>query len=177
MRSLFLTLFISLHFLVSAQVESYQSEIISYLKINGTMQQYSDSYDSMFMVLKEKIASPDTPDELWVQLKKGKEKSIQNLISAMALAYRIHFTKAEIIEMTKFYKTSAAQKMISENSNFTEEDVTIINEYLESDIAIKVNSVRDKLSKDVSNVSEEWSRNLFNEKTNELEKAGFIKQD
>lgn len=176
MRAFILTIFLVLSISVSAQIDAYQQDIINYLNINGTNQQYSQAYDNMFEVLNERVAAPDTPEKFWDKLKEGKDKSLEDLISIMAFAYRKHFTQAEILEMTTFYKTSAAQKMISNSPNITEEDTAIINAYFESEVAKKVDSVRDDLSVDVSNISEEWSRDLFKQKLGELSKAGYARQ-
>lgn len=175
MRAFFLTFFLALTFTVSAQVDSYQRDIINYLTINGTVEQYGLVYDELFKVLKKQVASIDTPDTFWKTLKEGKEESLDELIFILSFAYRKHFTQDEIGELTKFYKTDAAQKMISNSPNLTEEDNDIITDFYASDIAVKVEAKHDDLSKDILEVSSTWSRELFSEKMGVIVKGGYAK--
>ena len=175
MRGFFLTIFLALSFSTVAQVDSYQRDIINYLTINGTVEQYGVAYDELFEVLKKQVASPDTPETFWKTLKEGKEESLDELIFLLSFAYRKHFTQDEIGELTKFYKTDAAQKMIFNSPNLTEEDNNIITDFYNSDVAKKVEVKHDDLSKDVSEASSTWSRELFSEKMGAIVKGGYAK--
>ena len=175
MRAFFLTIFLSLCFSVSAQIDSYQQDIINYLNINGTVQQYGVSYEEIFDVLKKRVASTDTPDSFWDKLKEGKKESIDDLIFILSFAYRKHFTKVEIGEMMEFYETDAAQKVISKSLSLTEKDDKIIKDFYSSDVAIKIELKQDELSKDVSVIYNEWNRELFAKKLGAIAKAGYSK--
>jgi len=178
MRGLFLTLFFSTFFAVNAQVDAYQIDIINYLNINGTKQQYNDAYDNMFDVLKKQVVKKEIPEAYWKDFTtKGKDKSLDELVSFLAFAYRKHFTHEEIKEMTAFYKTDAAQKMLSHSPNLTEDDNKIISDYFDSDIAKKIRSKEKELSIDVADISSEWSRDLFAQKMSILVKDGYTKED
>ena len=52
MRSIFLTVFSLVCFTGIAQVDEFQKDIIAYLNVNGTQQQYDQAYEDMFDVLK-----------------------------------------------------------------------------------------------------------------------------
>jgi len=178
MRGFFLTLFFVSFFSVSSQVDDYQQDIINYLNVNGTKQQYSSAYDNMFDVLRKQIVKKEIPTEYWEKFTtEGKEESLDELISFLSFAYRKHFTQAEINEMKAFYVTDAAQKMITHSPNLSEEDNKVIEDYFNSDISKKVESKRAELTKDISEISSEWSRDLFGKKMSMLVKAGYTKED
>ena len=120
MRSIFLTLFSLICFSVVAQVDDFQQDIINYLNINGTYQQYTDAYVGTFNALKRNFKKANVPEKVWEELKTDKEKSMKELISFLSFAYRKHFTENDIVLMTAFYKTEAAQTMLVNPKTLTE---------------------------------------------------------
>ena len=76
----FLTLFLSFYFSVSAQIDSFQEDIIGYLRINGTYQQYDQAYDQMYTVLAPQWESANVPEEVWEDLKKNREEKGQRQV-------------------------------------------------------------------------------------------------
>ncbi len=170
-RSLFLTLFCCICFSVSAQVDSFQQNIIEYLNNNGTESQYNEAYDQMFVVLNRQFV--DVPEEVWNEIKKGKDKSVQDVIEFLTFAYRKHFTEAEIIKMETFYKTETARKLVLGTNDLTNEDNDKIMEFFESEIGKKIEAKRQDLSVDIAEISSHWSRDLFGEKMSLLVKKGY----
>ena len=175
MRAFFLTLFLAIYFSAPAQVDAYQQEIINYLNINGTVQEYGIVYEELFVRLKERVASSETPESFWNKLKEGKEESLDELIFTLSFAYRKHFKQNEIAEMTEFYKSDAAQKLITKSSNLTEEDYKIIKDYENSDVANKVKTKQVELSIDISIIAREWNTELFAKNMGAISKAGYSK--
>jgi hypothetical protein len=170
-RLLFLTFFCSICFSLSAQVDAFQENIIAYLNINGTENQYGDAYDEMFNVLKQQFL--DVPDKEWNELKVGKNESVQDVIKFLAFAYRKHFTENDIVEMTNFYKTEPAQKLVAGSNDLTNEENDKITEFFQSDVGKKIASKREELSADITEISSTWSRELFAEKMSTLVKKGY----
>lgn len=174
MRSLLLTLFSLVCFLGTAQIDSYQDDIIKYLNVNGTQEQYSHAYEEMFDVLKVNFETANVPDKVWEELKADKAESLEEVTKFLTFAYRKHFTQPEIKAMTKFYESNAAQKMLNQNSEaITESENLIIETYLKSDIALKVENKLPELSQDISEISAHWSRDLFGAKMSALVKLGY----
>ena len=120
MRSIYLTFFSLICFSVTAQVDDFQQDIINYLNINGTYQQYTDAYVGTFNALKRNFKKANVPEKVWEELKTDKEKSMKELISFLSFAYRKHFTENDIVLMTAFYKTEAAQTMLVNPKTLTE---------------------------------------------------------
>jgi hypothetical protein len=168
---IFLTLFCSICFPLSAQVDDFQENIIEYLNSNGTEHQYGDSYDELFDVLKEQFL--DVPDEEWSELKIGKNESVQDIIKFLAFAYRKHFTESDINTMTNFYKTETAKKLVAGTNDLTKEENDKILEFFQSDVGKKMESKRVALSVDTAEISSTWSRELFAEKMSALVKKGY----
>jgi len=173
MRSFFLTLFSFVCFSVVGQVDAFQQDIINYLKINGTQQQYSGAYDEMFDVLKRNFASANVPEKVWEELKTDKKESLEEVTNFLTFAYRKHFTQEEINAMMNFYSTSAAQKMVQQTGDLTEQDHQKIAAYYESDVAKKLDSKKAELAEDIAEISSHWSRDLFAAKMSELIKRGY----
>ena len=170
-RSLFLTLFCTICFSLSAQVDSFQKNIIEYLNNNGTESQYSEAYDQMFEVLGNQFV--DVPEEVWSEVKVGKDESVQDVIKFLTFAYRKHFTETEIVAMSNFYKTEAARKLVAGSTDLSLEENNKIIAFFESDLGRKIESKRAALSVDIADISSHWSRDLFSEKMSALVKKGY----
>ncbi|MEL6811763.1 MAG: DUF2059 domain-containing protein [Bacteroidota bacterium] len=176
MRSFFLTLFSLICFSVVGQVDAFQQDIVDYLNINGTQQQYSGAYDEMFDVLKRNFASANVPESVWDELKTDKRESLKEVTNFLTFAYRKHFTQEEIKAMTNFYSTSAAQKMVNQTGDLTEQDHQKIAAYYQSDVAKKLDTKKSELAEDIAEISGHWSRDLFAAKMSELVKKGYAPQ-
>lgn len=172
-RPLLLTLFCTICFSVSAQIDSFQKNIIDYLNSNGTEAQYSVAYEEMFVVLKKQFVNPEVPEEVWTELKQDKKESLQEVIAFLTFAYRKHFTEAEIIQMNEFYKSETGQKMVNHAPDISEEDNNKIVTFFTSDLGKKIESKREALTIDIAEISRSWSRDLFAEKMSLLVKKGY----
>ena len=172
-RSLFLTLFCGICFSAVAQVDNFQQDIIEYLNNNGTEAQYSKAYDEMFDVLKQQFVVPEVPAEVWTDLKKGKEESIDDVIAFLTFAYRKHFTQEDISKMTAFYKTKAGKKLVKQTKNHSKEESEEVAAFFNSELGQKIESKRGVLSEDIAEISGHWSRDLFAEKMGVLVRKGY----
>ena len=175
-RSLFLTFFCCICFSGYSQVDTFQESIIEYLNSNGTETQYAEAYDQMFDVLKRQFVEPKVPEEVWSELKEGKAESIQELISFLSFAYRKHFTEEDISKMNQFYNTEAAQKMVLKTNNLTKEESEQVAAFFNSELGQKIAAKRQDLSVDIAEISSHWSRDLFAKKMGILVKKGYSTQ-
>lgn len=171
----FLTIFLGLYFSVSAQVDEFQDDIISLLKINGTVQKYDFEYEKILTSLKIRVAADDTPQSFWDNFRENKKESIDELISILAFAYRKNYTQNEIKELYIFYNTSVGKKLIENNNEFTKEEINIIEDFNSSKLAIKVKKNEDILAADVNDIYNEWYKELFSKGLGALAKAGYTK--
>lgn len=172
-RSLFLTLFCTICFSVSGQVDAFQENIIEYLTLNGTQGQYSLAYSEMFDVLKQQFVNPEVPKEVWDEISGDREQSVSDVLKFLSFAYRKHFTEADIKQMSSFYQTETAQKMVARKEQLTQEENKEVTAFLESELGMKIKTKQAALSEDVSEISSHWSRDLFSEKMNTLIEKGY----
>lgn len=173
MKSFFITVFSLFCFSVSAQVDTYQEDIIKYLNVNGTYQQYDQAYDGMFDVLKRNFSSADIPDKVWTDLKKNRKESINDVIKFLTFAYRKQFTQTEINQLHAFYTTEAGRKMQIDPSLLTSEENDQLAAFYQSDLGKKMDKAKVELAADISEISSHWSRDLFASKMSALVKLGY----
>lgn len=171
----FLTIFLGLYFSVSAQVDEYQDDIISLLNCNGTLQAYDFEYEKTIVSLNLRVAAKDTPDSFWEKFREGKKESIDELISILAYAYRKNYSHPEIKELLNYYETSAAQKLLENEKEFTKEELKIIEDYNASDIAKTVVAKKEVLEVDANDIFDVWYRELFTKGMGALAKSGYTK--
>ena len=174
MRSIFLTVFLLVCFTGVAQMDDFQKDIIAYLNVNGTQQQYDQAYEEMFIVLKKNFETADIPNKVYKELKSDKSENLEEVTEFLSFAYRKHFTHEEIVLMTHFYKTDAAQKMMNiQEGPMSEAENAQIKAYFDGDLAKKMKDKMPELSEDISEISGHWSRDLFSAKMSVLVKMGY----
>lgn len=172
-KAVFLTLFMSICFSVSGQEDSFQQNIIDYLNVNGTFTQYSAAFDQMFDVLKQQYEAGAVPEETWAELKEGRNAAVNQVVGMLSSAYREHFTKPDIEAMITFYKTDAGQQMVKAPDALSDPQRKEVNAFFTSDTGIKINDLREVLLKDISQISEYWSRDLFAATMTKLREKGY----
>lgn len=172
LRFVFLTLLCVICFSVTAQ-NKFQQEVITYLTVNGTVKQYNTVYDDMINVLKQQFANAKVPQSEWDALGKDKSKSVNQVIRMFASAYRKYFSEEEISQMSDFYGSEAGVQMRLGPDSLNKEQRLVVGEFYTSDLYKKVDSVKVELTADVSQVSEFWSRDLFNAAMNNLTANGY----
>ena len=144
MRGFFLTLFLTVYFSVSGQVDTFQNNIIDCLNINGTPAEYSDIYEQNINILKDRYKTANVPQEFWRKLSSDKEKKVNEIISILAFAYRKHFIEEDIELMTVFYKTEVAQVHLNESKLLTEDQKNEIYKFQKSEIGIKMEANQEE---------------------------------
>jgi Uncharacterized protein conserved in bacteria (DUF2059) len=173
MKSFFLTIILLICFSATAQIDDFQKEIIDLLNINGTRVNYGVAYYEVFPLLKRNFKDKDIPEEAWSKLEEGEEKQVDKALAQLSFAYRKYFSREDIHTMTEFYMTDAAQKFISDETLTAEEDKQI-NEFLTSDVGVKMKKNQKGLNADLSTMKDQWSRELFGDKMKELVKSGYL---
>ena len=174
-RIFFLTIICAVCFQASAQNE-FQQEVISYLTVNGTVKQYNTVYDDMIDVLKKQFANANVPQTEWDALREDKPKAVGQLVRMMSSAYRNHFSQNDITEMTKFFGSPAGVQMRINPDDLDADQRQVVGKFYSSAVSNKINEVKVELTTDVSQVSEFWSRDLFNGAMNNLIAKGYNPQ-
>ncbi len=173
MKSFFLTVFLVVCFSSSAQIDDFQKEIIDLLNVNGTRVDCGVAFYEVFPVLQRNFKGRDIPEEAWGQLQEDEEQQVDEALRQLSFAYRKYFTREEIGAMTDFYMTDAAQKYLSDEG-LSEEENTQIDEFLASDLGLKMKENKKDLLADTQKIKAQWSRDLFGTKIRQLVKGGFV---
>ena len=158
----------------SAQIDQYQSDIVKLLNCNGTIEKYDFEYEKTLTSLRVRVASVNTPQSFWNNFRETKNENLNELISIQAFAYRKHFSHEEIKVLLNFYSSSAATKLIK-NKEVTLEEKAFINNFNESKLANKIDSIGEDFDKDTNKIAREWKKELFAKGMGALAKAGYTK--
>jgi len=172
-RFFFLTIFFSFCFVGNAQTDTFQDDIIDYLKMNGTNDQYSIAYEGMYGVIQKQFAGSDVPESVWTDLKANKDKDINEVLVLLSSAYRKHFTKEDINGMVEFYSSEAGQELMQGDKQPSEENAAIVDEFFASKLGLKITAKKSVLAVDVAQASEFWSKDLFIATMTSLVKQGY----
>ncbi len=158
----------------SAQIDQYQSDIVKLLNRNGTIEKYDFEYEKTLTSLRVRIAAENTPLSFWNSFRETKKESLNELIAIQAFAYRKYFSHDEIKVLLNFYSSSAATKLIK-NKEVTSEEKTLIDNFNESKLANKIDSISEDFEKDTEKIAREWKKELFAKGMGALAKAGYTK--
>jgi len=175
-RSFFLTIFLTICFSTSAQVDDFQENIIECLQLNGTKAIYEKEYDNTLQLLYKQFKSANAPESFWDELRSDKAEKVDGLIPNLAFAYRKHFSKDDINGMIDFYKTETANLWLETPSQLTEDQQNEVDSFLNSVIGKRMISKENSLMKDMDEIASHWKRDLFAEKMSTLIKSGYIPQ-
>lgn len=145
---------------VGQEIE-FTDEVQTYLAHNGTLSQYEFAYDGLLKMLQNQY--PETADNKkgWTYLKENKTKSVHDMILLLTPIYQKHFKRNEIKKMTNFYQSDTGKQLLNDRSKMTEVQKAELNSYYNSELGQKVIEKQTVLSQEVSKVSENWSRDLY----------------
>ena len=172
-KSLFLTVFSLFCFSMMAQELSRQESIVKYLTINGTHAQYDSAYDQMFDVLEQQFKGANVPAEVWTEVKSKKPMAINQVVSMLASAYRESFEKQDITNLINFYSSGTGQQVLQDPTKLTVEQNQELANFHGSMTGQRMFEVRPKLEKDIAQVSEYWSRDLYKSTLDALIAKGY----
>ena len=158
----------------SAQIDQYQSDIVKLLNCNGTIEKYDFEYKKTLTWLRVRIAAENTPLSFWNSFRETKKESLNELIAIQAFAYRKYFSHDEIKVLLNFYSSSAATKLMK-NKEVTSEEKALIDNFNESKLANKIDSISEDFEKDTEKIAREWKKELFAKGMGALAKAGYTK--
>jgi hypothetical protein len=142
---------------------------------HGAVQEYDYEFEKTLVSLRIRVAADDTPQSFWDTFREGKKESIDELFSIMAFAYRKNYSHNEIKELLDFYSTTAAQKLVKNKDDFTQEELKVIEDFNASKIAETVLEKKETLAVDVKDISYDWSKELFSKGISAIVKAGYTK--
>ena len=173
MRYLVFVLTLFLTVTASLAQRSYHEDAMRYFSLNGTEKQYDEAIDQMFILLKQQYSAQQIPDTIWDEVQVDKKKSINNIKSLLVSAYRNNFTHKDIKELIGFYESETGQQMVKNRSRLTDSQKVEVSEFFTSEVGQKVQNQSNSLRTMVAEVSEQWSRDLYEQTVKKLKSKGY----
>jgi len=146
---------------VLAQQSEFGEEVKTYLMHNGTSGQYEYAYDGLLKMLENQYPPNEENKKGWTYLNENKAKSVNEMLLLLSPIYAKHFSRDEIKGMTNFYQSEAGKQLVLDRSQMTAVHKEELNTYYNSALGKKVMEKQMTLSKEISAVSEAWSRDLY----------------
>ncbi len=162
---LLLTLFFGLCCSVSAQSDSLQNTIQSYLEGNGTQLQYQGAYDQMITLVKSQYGADEVPQAVWDSITQEKPKAIASIMKMLGAVYQQYFNAQDIAAMQEYFNLTPEGQQQQQSSFFN------------SETGQKIIAAQSGLSTNIGTASEYWSRDLYMTTTNTLKNLGYHPKD
>ena len=147
--------------IISAQESTYSKDIADYLDDNGTMLQYEFAYGELLKMLGSQFPKDENNAQGWEYLEGNKSKALGEMKMLLIPIYKANFTHDEITKMIGFYESEAGKLLIKDRSKITESHKDELNAFYNSAVGQKIISKKEALSIEISKVSENWSRDLY----------------
>ncbi len=155
-----------------AQTDAYSEDVKKCIKSNGTIAYYENVVDQMFKMLQDQFKSQDVPAEVWTEVKSKKTDAMDELAQMIVSAYRAHFTHEDVKNMNALYATKAGQNMFKPDA-LSEGDQVVLKEFYASETGQKIVNSQDSMNASMSNISEMWSKDLYQGVISKLSEKGY----
>ncbi|WP_378183389.1 DUF2059 domain-containing protein [Aquimarina sp. SS2-1] len=173
MRYLVFVLTLFLTVTTSLAQRSYHEDAIRYFELNGTEQQYDRAIDQMFSLLQQQYSNQNVPSNIWEELQSNKTDALTNIKSLLVSVYRSNFTHEDIKQLIIFYESETGRQLVKDRTQLSDKQKTELSDFFNSEVEKKVQNQSDSLRLMVSEVSELWSRDLYNETIQKLKTKGY----
>ncbi|MBE15950.1 MAG: hypothetical protein CL867_06845 [Cytophagaceae bacterium] len=178
MKKILLILFVFIaNVSLKAQENSFRQDVLTYLEINGTTQQYSEAIDKLFDLLKRQYASQKVEEKVWTALRKESQGELGKIKAMLVSAYRGTYTQEDIQSLIAFYKTDAGKQLLQDQTAMTTQQRQEASAFYNGETGQKVLTSRDKISQSVAEVSQIWSRDLYQKMRDKLAEKGYLMQE
>lgn len=175
MNNLVFVLTLFLTSILYSQQKSYHEDVVRYLEINGTAQQYGGAVDQMFVMLKQQYMNNNVPEKVWEELINEKANALTDVKSLLVSAYRSNFSHESIKELISFYESDTGKQVVADITQLTDVQKIELNSFYNTEVGKKVQRQSESLKMMVSEVSELWSRDLYKQTVEKLEAKGYKK--
>jgi len=153
--------FLMLSWQVNAQETDFTSEVATYLESNGTLDQYEYAYEELLKMLVKQYPKSESTANGWEYLQNNKKEAISEIQMELVPIYQQHFERSEIKEMTKFYQSPTGKQLTLDRSQMTTLQKEELNTFYNSVLGKKIIAKQTVLTQSISEISERWSRDLY----------------
>jgi len=176
MKKLFLTLFFLCSLQFNAQESTYHANVLKYLTMNGTANQYSAAIDQLFELLGKQYQSQNVSDAVWSELRKETTPELNKILNMLVSAYRGTYSKEDIKNMISFYETPTGKQLLVNKAGLDYEQQKTASVFYNSPTGQKILTSEQQIGRSVAEVSEIWSRDLYRGLIDKLAAKGFVMQ-
>lgn len=176
MKKLLFALFFlsSLHF--NAQESTYHGDVLRYLTMNGTANQYSAAIDQLFELLGKQYKDQNVSSDVWSELKKETTPELNKILNMLVSAYRGTYEHEDIKNMIAFYETPTGKQLLADKTALDYEQQKQASVFYNSPTGQKILTSEQEISRRVGEVSEIWSRDLYRGLVDKLAEKGYVMQ-
>jgi len=167
---LFITSFSSI-----AQEETFHQEVLRYLNINGTADQYTNATSGLFDLLKQQYSSKNVPSDVWTELEGEKPQAVNRVLNMLVSAYRGSYGKEDIQNMLAFFETSTGKQLLLDKTSLNADQQKEAATFYNSATGQKILESEQEIGKNISEISEIWSRDLYRSMVDKLAEKGYTR--
>jgi hypothetical protein len=143
------------------QEATFQEDVMTYLKNNGTANQYNYAYDELLKMLGNQFPKTAENSKGWDYLEANKEKHVSDILSLLEPVYEKNFTHEEIKKMNVFYQSEAGKQLVADGEKLSEKQKEEVNDFYGSVTGKTIVEKQPILATEIGEVSEGWSRDLY----------------
>ena len=173
MKKIIFLLCLSISGVMVAQEKTYHQEVLEYFVINGTANQYSNATTGLFDLLKKQYAGSNVPASVWSELEGESSKAVERVLNMLVSAYRGSYSQQNIQEMSAFYSTPTGRQILTDRSGMTAEQQNEAAAFYNTATGQTILDSEQKIGKNISEISEIWSRDLYREMVDKLAEKGY----
>ncbi|WP_158974173.1 DUF2059 domain-containing protein [Cellulophaga sp. L1A9] len=143
------------------QEATFQEDVLTYIKSNGTAKQYNYAYDELLKMLGNQFPKTEENATGWDYLEANKEKHVNEILMQLAPVYEKNFTHEEIKKMNLFYTSDAGKQLVADGAKLTEAQKKEVNDFYGTETGKTIMEKQPILATEIAKVSEGWSRDLY----------------
>lgn len=177
MKKLLFALFFLCSLQFNAQETSYHEDVLRYLTMNGTANQYGEAINQLFDLLKQQYKDQNVTEEVWSGLKKETSPEVNRILNMLVSAYRGTYEHEDIKNMMKFYETGTGKQLLADKTALNYEQQKEASVFYNSSTGQKILTSEQQIGRRVGEVSEIWSRDLYRSIIDKLADKGYIMQE
>ena len=175
-KKLLFALFFLCSLQFNAQESSYHEDVLRYLTMNGTANQYSAAIDQLFDLLGKQYQDQNVSNEVWSELKKDTSPQVNRILNMLVSAYRGTYEHEDIKNMIAFYKTPTGKQLLADKTALDYEQQKTASVFYNSPTGQKILTSEQQIGRSVGEVSEIWSRDLYRGLIDKLAEKGYVMQ-
>lgn len=160
---------------LSPDVDPFSQDVKKCLKSNGTHAYYDNVVDQMFTMLKKQYKEQNVPQAVWTEIESIKPKALDLLLQMLVSSYRAHFTHQDVKNMNTLYASNAGKNMFKKDG-LTKGDKVVLEEFYKSETGRKITGSQESMTASMSEISEIWSKDLYQTVLKRLSEKGYNNQ-